>query len=153
MFFFFLIVSESSFWQNDLMKTTWWKRLDDEDDLMMKTTWWWKRFDDKNNLLMKWWIYAAIKSFYLILSNLRFRTISRVEFERRTIAKTRLSSSNKNFCSTRELNRVELFDMFETQLCDQSNRVKIQIEFLVMILLKFIENDHLSWMRNTVDFA
>jgi hypothetical protein len=33
------------------------------------------------------------------------------------------------------------------------DRVKIQIEFFVMILLKFIKNDHLSWMRNVVNFA
>jgi hypothetical protein len=63
----------------------------------------------------------VIKTFYLILSNLRFRTISRVEFERRTIAKIRFDWSNKNFCSTLKLNRVELFDMFEIQLCDQLN--------------------------------
>jgi hypothetical protein len=104
-----------------VMRTAWWwERLDDENNLMMRTTWWWKQLDDENDLLVRWWIYTAVKSFYLILSNLRFRTISRVGFERRTIAKTRLDSSNKNFCSTRGLNRVGLFDMSETQSCGQS---------------------------------
>jgi hypothetical protein len=36
---------------------------------------------------------------------------------------------------------------------DHFDRVKIQIKFFVMILLKFIKNDHFSWMKNTVDFA
>jgi hypothetical protein len=36
---------------------------------------------------------------------------------------------------------------------DYFDWVKIQIEFFVMILLKFIKNDHFSWMRNIVDFA
>jgi hypothetical protein len=119
--------------ENDLMKTTWWRRLDEND--LMKTTWW-RRFDendlmrttwwerlDEDDLMRTtwWWRYVAIKSFYFILSNLRFRTIFRVEFERRTIAKTRFDSSNKNFCSILRLNRIELFDMSEIQLCGQPN--------------------------------
>jgi hypothetical protein len=128
----------------------WWGRLGDENGLMMRTAWWWERLDDEDDLLMRWWIYAAIKSFYLILSNLRFRTISRVEFERRTIAKTRLNSSNKNFCPTRELNRVGLFDMFETQLCDQSmldafERVQL-LNLLNVIRYRF------DFLRQTNDF-
>jgi hypothetical protein len=63
---------------------------------------------------------AAVKTFYLILSNLRFRTISRIGFERRTIAKTRSDPSNKNFCPILGLDRVGLSDMSETQLCGQS---------------------------------
>jgi hypothetical protein len=112
--------------EDDLMRTAWWERLDDENDLMMRTTWWWERLDDENDLLVRWWIYAAIKSFYLILSNLKFRTISRVGFERRTIAKTRSDSSNKNFCPTLGLNRVGLFDMSETQLCGQPRHYSIE---------------------------
>jgi hypothetical protein len=36
---------------------------------------------------------------------------------------------------------------------DHFDRVKIQIKFFVMILLKFIKNDRFSWMRNVVNFA
>ncbi len=118
--------------KNDLMMKTiwWWKWLDDENDLMMKTIWWWEWFDDENDLIMKtiWWWKRfddendlMMKIFYLILFNLRFRTISRIEFERRTSAKIRFDSSNKNFCSILRLNRIELFDMFEIQFCGQSS--------------------------------
>jgi hypothetical protein len=121
--------------EDGLMRTAWWGRLDG--DGLMGTAWWgrldgdglmgtawWGRLDEDG--LMKtawWWRYVAIKSFYLILSNLRFRTISRIGFERRTIAKTRPDPSDKNFCPTLGLNRVGLFDMSETQPCGQPNWV------------------------------
>jgi hypothetical protein len=34
---------------------------------------------------------------------------------------------------------------------DHFDRFKIQIEFFVWFFLKFIENDHLSWMKNAVN--
>jgi hypothetical protein len=129
-----------------MMKTAWWwERLDDENDLMMRTTWWWGRLDDENDLMMRttwWWrwIWTAVKTFYLILSNLRFRTISRVGFERRTIAKTRPDPSNKNFCSTLGLDRVGLSDMSETQSCGQPN---VDSDFHIRCVLLKFSNDEL----------
>jgi hypothetical protein len=97
------------------MGTAWWGRLDG--DVLVGTAWWWGRLDGGDGLVV-----GTVKTFYLILSNLRFRTISRVGFGRRTIAKTRPDPSDKNFCPTLGLDRVGLFDMFETQSCGQSNQ-------------------------------
>jgi hypothetical protein len=52
---------------------------------------------------------------------------------RRTIAKTRFDSSNKNFCLILELNRVELFNIFDTQLCNQFS----DIEYLFCFVIAF----------------
>jgi hypothetical protein len=112
--------------EDGLVMTAWWGRLD-EDGLMrtgLMRTAWWGRLGDENGLMMlvRWWIYTAVKSFYLILSNLMFRTINlsgRVWTSDNTVAKTRPDPSDNIFCPTRGLDRVGLSDMFETQPCGQ----------------------------------
>ncbi len=74
---------------------------------------------------------TAIKIFHLLLFNLRFQTISRIEFERRTIIKTRFDSSNKILCSILKFNQIKLFNMFEIQFCGQSNHeIVVRFDFL-----------------------
>jgi hypothetical protein len=111
-----------------LMGTAWWGRLDG--DGLMRTAWWGRLDEDGLMGTAWWWRYVAVKSFYLILSNLRFRTISRVGFGRRTIAKTRPDPSDKNFCPTLGLDRVGLSDMSETQPCGQPNQHTPELFFL-----------------------